>query len=322
MPAGYGKRCQTCYLSDLFEKRLRISREAFAVAAMREHFCAFSAWLHARLGVQKAALTLNQYLPFFVEIEKQWGAVPDFNSLMQRFGAAGLRRNELPVRWMEAAGIVAPDGQMKARSSDQRRISDLLLKLFDRPEQHALLDGYRALLMEAMHEGKTTMHSVRLALVPAAALLEIAHDIKQSIPDQKALVLYLTKSPGQRASISGFIRYLREARGISLSAARVSPHKAAEARKKMAEAEMVALMQEDGRAADFEQRWVRAALRFFHDFRKKLPAPFKNIARRGNDGGLMVKLENQSYWIPLHHSMQFTTGSQFETMPIPASIST
>lgn len=321
MPAGYGKRCQTCYSTGLFEKRLRMGREAFAVAAMREHFCAFGAWLHRRVGVQKAALTLNRYLPFFLEIEKQWGHVPDSEALMQRFEATRLRRNALPVRWMKAAGFVVPDVQMKARSSDQRRISALLLKLSDRPEQHALLDSYRALLIEAMHEGKTTLRSVRLALVPAAALLEIAHDIERSIPDQKALELYLVRSPGQRAAISGFIRYLRQEQSVSLSLARVSPHKAAEARKKRFEAEIVALMQEDGQAADFEQRWVRAALRFFHGFRKKLPAPYEGIARRGHDGGLLVQLENQSYWIPLHHSMQATAGSPSGTVITPAEAS-
>jgi hypothetical protein len=72
MLAGRKKQCESCYWKELLLKCTTIDCAGFAVPAMALHFFRFGEWLGGKVGIHKAAITLHCYLPFFVEIEKQW----------------------------------------------------------------------------------------------------------------------------------------------------------------------------------------------------------------------------------------------------------
>ena len=106
-----------------------MNRAAFTVPVMADHFERFGAWLAVAVGDNKAAITVNRYLSFFLEIEKVWQAIPKYNRLVDHFGAEGLRRVRLPMRWMQEAGMVVKDAAVQAEDSEKRQIAGMLKAL-------------------------------------------------------------------------------------------------------------------------------------------------------------------------------------------------
>ena len=98
MPAGRGTQCEPCYWRSLLKNRIAMNRAASSVPVMADHFEQFGTWLGTTVGDNKAAITVNRYLSFFLEIEKVWQAIPDYARLIAHFSAEGLRRVRLPMR--------------------------------------------------------------------------------------------------------------------------------------------------------------------------------------------------------------------------------
>lgn len=299
MPAGYGKQCQNCYWSGLLEKRIRMDSSAFSTPGLAQSFEAFGHWLGGKVGGHKAALAIHRYLPFFIELERQWNQIPGYDELLNHFGTLRLRRVLLPMRWLEEVGLVLADARAKKEDSERRRVVAILNMLPSGSPEKAILDGYHKLLQENLLNGETTLRSIRLAMSPAAALLLKARENEVMPPDQRALAAYLEKSPGQRAAVSGFVRYLRQAMASDIALPKPDKEKAKRARRKQLEARMLELMQEDRRSKAITRRWLSIALAYFHD----LPISVgKGLAEDQfsiqNDGSYTITWKGENYWIP------------------------
>lgn len=299
MPAGYGKQCQKCYWKGLLEKRIKMDCAAFSVPQMEVYFEAFGRWLGTRVDTHKAAITVHRYLPFFMEIERRWKTIPEYGALLAHFGTLRLRRVLLPMRWMEENGYVVPDPAAKEEDSDRRRIAATLDRFQKDSRERAILEGFLKALTLGMKAGNTALRSVRLALTPAAALLQTAKGIDRVPPDQKALNAYLEKTPGQRAAVSGFVTYLRDTYGAEISLPRPDSGKAQRNRRKKLEAEMLALMRKQGEEEELSRRWLTVALTYFHGLPKKVGRNIQSVnIESGEEGGLTVTWNGQRYWIP------------------------
>jgi len=302
MPAGCGSQCQHCYWRGLFKKRIQMDCTAFLLPKMAMHFEAFGYWLMGQVGEKKAAMTIHRYLPFFMEVERNWKDFPEFAVLLMHFGTAKLRCVLLPMRWVEVTGLVVPDEAAKADDSERRRIVVILDKFAKGMKERTLLEGYYRTLMENMNAGKMTLRSVRLALSPAAALLRQAGEKGGIQPNQKNLDAYLDKIPGQRAAISGFVRYLREVHGAQIALAKENPNRVKLQRRKKLEAELLALMKEGRGSKEFKRRWLSVALAYFHGLKRNIGLVVKDTNITQADGGLVVTWNNVDYWIPLGFS--------------------
>ena len=217
MPAGRGRRCADCYYKWLAERRVKIDCAAFSTPELSKHFAAFGTWLSSTCGVRKASLTIHRYLPFFLEIEREWGEIPDYDRLLSHLGAKGLRQALLPVLWMAETGLVVPDAESRGADSDRRRIDATLSRIPTDTAARAMLDSYHRSLAERVQTGKIKIHSVRLAITSAAGLLATAFERGRGAPDQRSLDVYLKRAPGQRDGVSGFLAHLRDEHGIALS---------------------------------------------------------------------------------------------------------
>lgn len=300
MPAGYGKQCRPCYWKALLEKRIRIDCAAFSSPSMALHFKAFGEWLGEEVGKNKAAITVYRYLPFFMEVERQWRSIPKYTVLLAYFGTAKLRRVLLPMRWMEAIGLVQPSDNAKADNSERRRLSATLGKFANGSQEQKLLVGYYQALVENMEAKKVTLRSVRLALSPAAALLRTTNQRGGILPDQRRLDAYLAKTPGQRAGVSGFVRYLREAHGAEITLPKVDPERTRRQRRKRLELELLTLMREGGVSDEFKRRWLSVALVYFHGLPKRVVSTnWKNLLHRCENGdGVVFQWKGFDYWLP------------------------
>jgi hypothetical protein len=266
---------------------------------MGEHFRAFGEWLSKEVGHHKAAISLKRYLSFFMDIEKQWQAIPEFAVLLKHFGTLRLRRVLLPMKWMQEVDLVVPDKLAKQEDSDQRRIAATLDKVGKTGKERTLLDGYYQALMLDLKEEATTLRSIRLTMTPAAALLLKGQEMKRMPPDQKVLDAYLEQTPGQRAAVSGFVCYLRDKHKAVLVLPKANSGKSLLHRKKKLEAEMLELMQEAGESDEFRRRWISVALAYFHGLPRNAGRRLVNESIWQDESGYVATVSGENYWIPL-----------------------
>ncbi|MBU2720448.1 hypothetical protein HF563_13955 [Acidithiobacillus ferridurans] len=296
MPAGRGAQCEPCYWRSLLTKRIAMNLAAFTMPGMAGHFERFGAWLAVTVGDNKAAITVNRYLPFFMEIEKVWQAIPDYSRLVAHFGAEGLRRVRLPMRWMQETGLVVKDVAVQAKDSEKRQIAGMLKALEGDPPGLRVLKGYHDTLMAKVKAGKLSLRSVRLAMAPAKALMLEAQKMGLKKPDQKAVDVYLAKVPGQRAALTGFVRYLREVHSVGVAMPKAKEGAAQKVRQRKLEQEMLAMMREGGEGDEFLRRWVSVGLAYFHGLPRKVGIGADVLRTDGE--GMAINVEGKSYWLP------------------------
>lgn len=299
MPAGYGTRCSRCYWRDLLEKRIQLDCAAFSSRMIAKHFTAFGEWLLAQVGEQKSAITIHRYLPFFSEIEQQWEDIPEYNILLAHFGTARLRQALLPMRWMETVGLVIPDESAKAENSEYHRITTTQGRFPPLSNKRILLDGYLQVLYIRLKEGKITLSSVRLALTPAAGLLDSISEDAQTLPNQKNLENYLTKKPGQRAAISGFVQYLHKVHHAKLRLPEKNPAQAKQLRRKKLGTELLLLMKNGDNNETCKRKWISVALAYFHGLNKNIGRKIPIFELTQIDDGLVISWSNMDYWLPI-----------------------
>ncbi|HUX89243.1 MAG TPA: hypothetical protein VMV48_00955 [Gallionellaceae bacterium] len=298
MPAGRGKKCEACYWRELLEKRMWVDSAAFSTPAIAEHFRSFVKWLSHSVGDNKAAITFHRYLPFFLDIEKRWQAIPEFSILLKYFGTLRLRRVLLPMRWMQETGIVISDATAKEEDSNLRRISATLDKVGKVSKERVILNGYYKSLMTDLEKGQTTVRSIRLALSPSAALLLKGKEMGYTPPDQTVLNAYLETKPGQRAAISGFVKHLRDKHAIEISLPKSDPVSALQKRRKKLEVEMLSLMKAGDGGEATKRKWISVALAYFHGLpRNAWRAQGYEIIRE--DDNILVIISGKRYWLPL-----------------------
>lgn len=256
-------------------------------------------WVEHVAAAKLETISASEYLPFFMDIEKQWGIIPEYAVLLKHFGTPRLRRALLPMRWMREIGLVVPDAAAKEDDSDQRRIDASLDKVGMGTKERAILDGYRDGLMADLKDENTTLRSIRLALTPAAALLVSGREMKRVPPDQKVLDAYLEKTPGQRAAVSGFVCYLRDRHGVEISLPKANSGKSLLNRKRKLEAEMLALMQVSGEGEKFRQQWLSVALAYFHGLPRNVGRSATTLDSPDIQEGFTVQWRGASYWIPV-----------------------
>jgi len=297
MAAGLGKRCQECYYRDLLKKRVLMDSAAIAVQPMANLFVQFGDWLGSAVGVHKAAITVHRYLEFFLELGGQWGGLPSYLDLLTHFGANGLRRFELPMRFLVEKGLVVVDPEARLDDSERRRVESVINGLVAGSQERKILEAYRLRLLEKVDTGVTTLRSLRLALVPAAGLLLYASGQGRMPPGQKELEGYLKQSPGQRAALSGFVNFLNQYYGPGIALPPMDG-RASRLRRKKLEAELLALMQEGGEGEEFRRRWLSVALAYFHGLPRSVGRNIHDDNLLSEGYGIQVTLKEKIYWIP------------------------
>ena len=234
-----------------------------------------------------------------MEIEKRWGAVPDYAALVEHFGTGGLRQVLLPARWLEAANLIVVDELIKQESTDARRIAATLAPFSEGSRERALLSSYHDVLEKRRLSGRTSLRAIKSALIPAAALIAEAVARDAIPPDQPALDAYLGDAPGQRAAVTGFVNHLRDHHDAELVVPALDPRRAAARRREVLELDVVRLLERREQGEDIEPRWLALALCLFHDVsrqRGRTIARVASIERR--DDGFRLSHEDKTYYVP------------------------
>ncbi len=295
MPAGRGKVCDDCYWKSTFLKRLKINISAFSTTCLQNVFSDFGEWLMCEISYNKAALSINRYLLFFLTIERQWGEIPCYNELLVHFSAEGLRRVQLPMRWLSTAHNIIPDTEAKKFDSETRRINSIMSTLKRGTPGERILTGYFKILMKRFNSGKTKIQSVRLALNPVISLILMKDKNGRAIPDQKTLNRYMLQSPGQKASITGFLNYLHTEYGVDLTIY-INRNKVNQKRRDLLGKKLWMLTQVSECDDEILNQWLTTGLEYFHGV--KLNYTSEDIQRI--DDGYVVKYKQKDYFLPYY----------------------
>lgn len=298
MPAGKGKRCDSCYWLARCAHAASQLVELLKSHRAREAFAAFAAWLPSQGRVNKAATGLRAHVRFFEVLDATGDEVWTSDFLLKHLGPATLRRYELPMRWMQAERGVTLQTRDKTREADVRRVRKAVTTMPEGSVGRGLLEAFEAELARRRDAGKLSELSMRLAFRPALVLLALEDADGAREPSQETLDRYLAKTPGQRAAMSTFVGFLNANRGIDL---RLPPKQSGNsmAARKVLEKQITALLARSLDAAYVAKRWAPLALRYLHH----LPlAQAREVAARAvardEGGGTVLSFNGNDYWIP------------------------
>lgn len=298
MPAGRGDRCETCYWTATFFKRLAIDEAGLSTAKMVSIFHQFGHWLVKQVSAQKAAQSIHRYFPFFYEIDKRWGAIPSYENLLVHFTAEGLRRVRLPMRWLSDSELVTVNAVSREIASEERRIQAIGAMLPPGKATTSIFLAYKKSLFARQASGKATLRTIRLLLQPAAVLLNQCNIHGLLAPDQQILDRYLTAVPGQRNNISGFVSFLNSVHALCLRIDHDSKNAAVRKAKKL-EKDLINLLGEDQRDEKFTRRWLSITLAYFHGLPRRTGADLhdEKILFLGAEG-FHITVDAKHYWVP------------------------
>jgi len=299
MAAGRGSRCEDCYWKARCEAVGAQLCELLSSAAVREEFRRYVSWAMVNVDLPRLVRALPRHVQFFELLEQKAGKEPWSAPLMLRiFGVAGLRKFELPVRWMHASGVLEINAQEKEAVAELGRSQELVSSAPPETVARRLLDEFYADLCTKVRMGKMKPKSMRLSLRPAVSLLELADAGWQRTPDQVAVAELLDVTPGQRAALSTFLGFLKAKHGIALSATLVGRRRVS-GRREVLGKQLAALAKEQPRPLDFESRWLHTALAYFHE---RSIAQAKSLLKQGVlkelDVGYELVVEEAKYWLP------------------------
>lgn len=294
MPAGMGKICETCSWSKTLAHRIEIWIVTIRGTSCRQAFQQFVDWLVIEVGVKKATLTIELYVPFFVEAAKQWGELPPYAMILAHFKPKGMRQYLKVKQWLQTSYFTHYDESKAVDWAEQDRIKVLQSKLDHNPMASSLLNGYLETLTAKLQAGRTSMQSIRLALQPVVGLmLSLEH-----LPTQADVDQYLAVKQGQKAALTGFINYLNKCYELELVCqlneqlvAQVKQQNRHKLEQKMIE--LVIKYRNDPAAFD-KKEWFQTAMLYFHGVDFKKDSKFDVVEEK-----FRVFQGNKEYFLPL-----------------------
>lgn len=299
MAAGRGSRCEDCYWKARGEAVGAQLCELLAKPRVREAFQTYVGWAMAEIHLPRLVRALPRHVEFFEVLERKAGEEPWSPALLLRvFGTAGLRKFELPVRWMQSNGDFEITEREKEAAAEIGRSQALVATAPPDTLARRLLDEFYANLNDKVRLGKMKPKSMRMSLRPAVSLLERADARWQHMPDQATVMKLLEGTPGQRAALSTFLGFLKAKHGVDLMAPHVGSHQRSAPRRALGE-QLALLARQQPRPSDFESRWLHTALAYFHE---RSRAQAKTLLKQGSliemDVGYELVVEGARYWLP------------------------
>lgn len=297
MPAGRGHECEHCYWRRTLRSRLAIDQQGFASPEVGALFVSFGEWLEREMDVKKAAARVHTYFGFFSQIDHLWGRIPSYEALLEHFHAGGLRRAEVPMRWLVEAHGVRATADAREAHSEQRRLDELLSQVTGQWESDVLTKYHRALIAK-LNQHDVQLRSVRLAIRSAVNFLNQVQLTGGALPTQRTLESFWRHWPGQVAAVTGFINFLNKTLNLKLDP-RPNEKWLKAAKRHKSERELIDLFKNRYEVRDFEAKWIVKGLAYFHGIRRAnrtsldfRPASFREVA------GFEVDFAGSTLWLP------------------------
>lgn len=296
MPAGRVSMCESCYWEQLYEKRVSMNATALYGTSFEDLWEEYAHWLKERRGANGAALIINKYITFFLEVLKIGSRIPPYSELLSHFGAEGLRRVRNVVTWLEETGKIEVDERIKNYVVEEGRVKQLLRTFESDSDTAQLLWRYYKHLQKKLAHNQTSIRSIRLALSPAVALLQQSYAERRN-PNQNDIAVFVRNRPGQFAAITGFVNFVNRHTSLELKLPQ-KPKNSENKRKRNLERQLLTLYSKTPRDANDEKRWIELGIMYFHNIPKNYLKTRTLTFVRDPQGGYLVTLETNRYWLP------------------------
>lgn len=295
IPGGRGKECENCYWSRTFQKRLLLDANALGAQAVVDDFLAFGAWLAAKGGNQRAALSIHRHFDFFAMIDAQWAGMPSAEQLLEHIGCEGLRWARAPIRWYKLAKQFVISDELLELHVEHGRVRNILSGMLFGADR-ALLDDYLTTLQHRVSMGRLRLASLRGRLNAAAHLLLLARSDGASVLEQRHVDRLLKIKPGIAGNLWGFVTFCN-ARQAGRPLIAIDKQKTQAARRSRLEAQMIKLAIAANRGRDVERTWISRSLAYFHRLSSaQAKTAMPNPDPAGN--GWLVDVDGITYWVP------------------------
>lgn len=300
MPAGRGKQCETCYDKVLLNKRLSIALQTLSNSKIREHFHSYVKWLEIKIGAKASRQKINDHIKFFQKIELLPRCFPSNETILSTFGTSGLRRFQSVVNWLEINNLLTITREQKVIESERRMINKCLQSSRENLIGYHHLLNYYLMLRKKLVAGKTSLRSIRLSLSSAAKLLELAiqrnhHDC----PHQSDLCEYISTYPGRRASITGFINFLKKTDIVFLH---IPPKPSIKLIRRRRTEKLKKLLTGEVQLNESERTAIE--LQYFHDLtQKQADSLIKEASVNMTSEGKRIKHNEKDFFIPFYMNL-------------------
>lgn len=295
---GCGELCDECYWNKNLNNKLERNKILFENQFLKDKYIEYVEWLNQSIGVHKAALNINKHTDFFLKTESLWiNSIPTYLSLLQLLRTTGLRKFELVMRWLNEVHLVSVESKFKNLCSEIDQIEKLIDGLESNPIGQEVLNAYKNRMLFKVKSGTTSMRSVRLAIKPATSLIHYVFSIGVSLPSTAHVKAYLTKYPGQAATLTGFINFLNEQYDTDIDYLTLKKSNfIIKTRKRKLEQELLQMLSSVHEIDTIV--WVKKGLQLFHNmgYRESLAVKAEMIVEVQD--GYEIFFKDQNYWLP------------------------
>ena len=205
-PGAGRARCPACALARRIASRAASIAPEFRQEWVRELFLTFCASIDAASARGDIARRLPRHAEFFAELDRRCAGIPEITQrrLLGLFGADGLRRADLPVRFLIRQLTLSWDAELAHANSERRRIAATSASARD---QHWSVDleAYRKYLGTGRELAPET---TRMYLATASALLRAAGVARAAELTQARVRRYLRRFRGRRTNIMRFLSWI------------------------------------------------------------------------------------------------------------------
>lgn len=300
IPAGYGKHCESCSWRRILGSKIKELDQTLVNPNLKGYFKEYMNWLDHELGPHKAALLIRKHIQFFERTNDLWrDHIPDYDSLLHRLRASGLRKYELPMRWLVLVHHLHIDTQSKDHCSEFDQLRKLANSCSNSLFSDQILQNYYQFLSNKIDLGKTSIRSARLAMKPASALMLLVSQSRLDLPTMWHVKYYLFKSPGQAVAIVGFLNFLNKNYDTNFDTSWVLDQKMTKkSNMKKLEKQLLAIMKVPEENFN-ELEWIQLGLMYFHNLDRSICIQINSLdCIRVNDG-FNIKLCNEEFWVPI-----------------------
>jgi hypothetical protein len=253
-------------------------------------------------------LLINQHWPFFRKLDRitqEIGRIPTHQELMRYMTVLEMRRSLLVTQFLDESNIITQDAQTKADAAEWDYMDRMKLRLATNKALEAIFVGYQDYMLKRVETGKTSLRSVRLAMTPAARLLELSGLMNTSLPDQSVLIQFLWQHAGQRAAISGFVNYLNNKHCTALMLPKkgedirlVLKHPR-EGRENMLRKKLIDYLNSTSTDPRLPRMILRAALGYLHSVHLPKDIVIEDFMwHPESDGSAVLMMGGWEFWLP------------------------
>ena len=214
VPGTGSAPCRQCSIRRRMDRRVALGIELIEQPWVRDLFQEFCAWECFSRTAGNVTRRIDTYAAGFAQIDRHVSASGALtqDSLLRIFGAEGLRRQHLIIRFLTDRLPVAWDAGRTGIFVAARRIEDIIAASDGLPLGH-VLRAYRDYLVQ---DDRLRLVTVRLYLKAAFGLCEHSGCTGTESMQQSQVNHYLRRTPGQKASLALFLNYLNRITGSRL----------------------------------------------------------------------------------------------------------